>query len=57
MHLSSGYTVDKVDGFRKVFTWNEDRYPDFEGLMKFYHERGMKVREDLGASRPFRPFL
>lgn len=43
MHLSSGYTVDKKTGFRMVFQWNKDRYPDFEGLMRAYHEDGIKV--------------
>lgn len=43
MCLSSGYTVDKATGFRFVFNWNRERYPDFKGLMRTYHESGIKV--------------
>ncbi|WRT65669.1 uncharacterized protein IL334_002614 [Kwoniella shivajii] len=43
MHLSSGYTVDKTNGNRYVFTMNTKRYPDFKGMVAHFHKTGIKV--------------
>ncbi|GMK58358.1 hypothetical protein CspeluHIS016_0503900 [Cutaneotrichosporon spelunceum] len=42
IHFSSGYTVGD-DGNRYVFTMNEERYPDFKGLVGGLHRAGIKV--------------
>lgn len=42
MQFSSGYTVGD-DGNRYVFTMNERRYPDFQGLVAGLHRAGIKV--------------
>jgi hypothetical protein len=52
MHLSSGYTVDKETGFRFVFNWNRERYPDFEALMRTYHESGIRVCANIKVRAP-----
>ncbi|KYC51808.1 MAG: Alpha-glucosidase [Candidatus Methanofastidiosum methylothiophilum] len=41
-HLSSGYTLGD-DGRRYVFTWNRDRFPDPEGLLKEYHKSNVRI--------------
>lgn len=43
MHLSSGYTQDEETNSRWVFHMNKKRYPDFKGMMKVYHQAGMKL--------------
>lgn len=43
MHLSSGFTVDEKSQNRWTFYLNTTRYPDFKGLMKIYHQAGMKL--------------
>ncbi|KAJ3387862.1 hypothetical protein HDU92_001750 [Lobulomyces angularis] len=40
LYLSSGYTVDKKNGARNVFTWNHDRFSDPK---KFFSELNLKV--------------
>lgn len=35
---------------RYVFTLNTNRYPDFEGMIKTYHESGIKITPNI---KPF----
>jgi len=42
--LSSGYTVAETEPkTRNVFTWNRHRFPDPEGFIKEYRERGIRL--------------
>ncbi|KAF2229831.1 glycoside hydrolase family 31 protein [Viridothelium virens] len=42
--LSSGYTVAETEPkTRNVFTWNRHRFPDPEGWIKAFHERGIRI--------------
>src|SRR5690606_14365036 len=38
--LSSGYT--SIGDKRYVFNWNKDKFPDIEGFINDYHEKGVK---------------
>lgn len=39
--LSSGYT--SIEDKRYVFNWNKDKFPDIEGFINDYHEKGVKL--------------
>jgi len=41
-HLSSGYTTG-ADGSRYVFTWNTDKVPDPQGMVKNFHDNGIRL--------------
>lgn len=42
--LSSGYTVsENPPKTRNVFTWNRHRFPDPQGWINKYHERGIRL--------------
>ncbi|KAL9094646.1 MAG: hypothetical protein Q9165_003206 [Trypethelium subeluteriae] len=42
--LSSGYTVAETEPkTRNVFTWNRHRFPDPEGWIKAFHDRGIRI--------------
>jgi alpha-glucosidase (family GH31 glycosyl hydrolase) len=41
--LSSGYTADENSNNRWVFYLNKKRYPNFKGMIKVFHEAGMKL--------------
>jgi alpha-glucosidase len=45
-HLSSGYTLD-AQGRRNVFTWNRARVPDPTGMVKTFHDGGMRVAANI----------
>lgn len=44
-HMGSGYTT--IGPKRYVFTWNRSKYPDPEGLMRRFHDAGMRVVANL----------
>lgn len=43
MHLSSGYTMMPDSGDRCVFTWNQERFPDPEGMAQRLREQGVHI--------------
>jgi alpha-glucosidase len=47
LHLSSGYTVDPVTGDRNVFTWNHERFPEPESMLKLLNQSGIKVMANV----------
>jgi alpha-glucosidase len=44
-HFGSGYT--SIGPKRYVFNWNRDKFPDPEGLMRRFHDAGMKIVANL----------
>lgn len=44
-HFGSGYT--SIGAKRYVFNWNRAKFPDPEGLMRRFHEAGMRVVANL----------
>ena len=44
-HFGSGYT--SIGPKRYVFNWNTDKFPDAPGLMRRFHEAGMRVVANL----------
>ncbi|HWQ45333.1 MAG TPA: glycoside hydrolase family 31 protein, partial [Longilinea sp.] len=45
-HLSSGYTLGD-DGNRYVFEWNRQRFPDPAGMVKDFHQAGIRLAANI----------
>lgn len=46
--MSSGYTISqKPPHTRNVFTWNRHRFPDPQGFIKAFDERGIKLMMNI----------
>lgn len=45
-HLSSGYSTDK-EGRRNVFTWNRDRVPDVDAMVKHFRSNNIELAANI----------
>ena len=47
IHLSSGYTVDMVNGARNVFTINTKRFPDLKKMVSSLLDSGIRISANI----------